>query len=114
LKAFLFYFVFACYRHEAYIHNKHKSPSLVAAFCLHGIFADVQMQVPLRFVTKSSFVTNAGDAPSSFIAYTDCDKAAGTTVDICAELPNNWDWNPFDGVIYMHVYNNPSMVLFST
>jgi len=71
--------------------------------------------VPQRYLSATTYKLNIGDAPATFVAYTDCGSTfTNKTMYVCAELPYNPVWNPYNGYIVTEVYNNPAMVSFGT
>ena len=75
-------------------------------------FAGVQVnavmtlkRIPMRYETKlqQSFDTIADS--KVFIARLNCPNIMNAEVLACAELPNNWDWNPDHGIVKLSLFN---------
>lgn len=78
---------------------------------IEGVLVAVECQptptlvpVPIRFMTTKDYMIGNHDK-ALFSADTDCDNLINSTVSICAELPRNWEWDPFKGYIYINVFN---------
>lgn len=59
----------------------------------------------MKYVTTENYAINSYEN-AVFQADIDCDNLKGSTVNVCAELPSNWEWDPFKGCVYINLFND--------
>lgn len=60
------------------------------------------------FVTNQTFALLSTDQ-GLFKAAIACDTLKDATLSVCAELPGNWYWEDFKGLVYMNIFNTTSV-----
>lgn len=83
----------------------------LAAFgaCFLGlVFGEdpVTLTLPIQYITENQQTLDRANDVHILIASLNCTSLVSASVDICAELPNNWKWKPERGVVYINVYDN--------
>lgn len=63
--------------------------------------------VPMKFVTTENYAIGHYDN-KVFQADMDCSSLEDSNIDVCAELPRNWEWDPFKGYVYINLFNDPN------
>lgn len=79
-------------------------------FFVAGLYADVAIppttfKIPLQYETPKQQSLNTTQQYKVFTARLDCANLRNAEINFCAELPGNWEWNPFKGIVKMAVFN---------
>ena len=61
--------------------------------------------LPMRYITTENKAINSYQK-AVFEADINCDSVKNERVEVCAELPHNWEWNPFRGYVYLNLFND--------
>lgn len=85
--------------------NKSSVNHLFLTIAATVMAAPSTMSVPMKYVTVESYEI-ASHETAVFQADIDCDNLIESVVDVCAELPANWEWDPFKGYVYINIYND--------
>ena len=64
------------------------------------------MVVPTLYNMPNEQVIIQPDGKSICMAPIGCEANLHASVKVCADLPYNWMWDRYKGVIYMSVYNH--------
>jgi len=83
---------------------------LFSSLLIVGLYADVAIppttfKIPLQYETPKQQSLNTTQQYKVFTARLDCANLRNAEINFCAELPGNWEWNPFKGIVKMAVFN---------
>ena len=75
--------------------------------CIAGgvITADVQnITIPVMYNLPEEALFKDTQAMHIVKAHINCPSLKNSAVELCAELPGNWNWDPDHGLVYLNVF----------
>jgi len=87
--------------------------SVLILYCITtGVVAGKTRTVtlPIEYIPANLPVFLSSHEYHIAIANLDCPALNNATIEVCAELPNNWQWEPQRGTVFLNIFNQVSEI----